>query len=150
MLFTKKTAVAGVILSGLAISTALADGETTKLLHNPYQQGSTEADCTNSGFCEVTFPATTDADTVVTAISCLFALPQGAAISYATFGPDDNLKFYIQPFYYGFSNLTGFNTYGINAQVNLFIKKGEIPAAAVNSVGGAVSGLECTISGYHS
>lgn len=151
MSVTKKTMLAAATLCGFAVSgVALADIETTVLLHNPFQQGSTVANCTNPGFCEVTFPATTDAKTVITAVSCIFALPSGASIQYATFGPDDSVKFYVQPFYYGFSNLTGFNTYGINAQVNLFINKGDIPAAAIFSVGGNVGGLECTISGYHS
>jgi hypothetical protein len=150
-MFTKKTILAAAVLGALAVSTAaLADGESKLLLNNPYQQGSTLADCTNPGLCEVTFPATTDAKTVVTAVSCIFALPPGASVAFATFGPDVSVKFYLQPFFYAFSNLTGFNTYGINAQVNLFLKKGDIPAAAVSSVGGSVGGLECTISGYHS
>jgi hypothetical protein len=89
------------------------------------------SDCTASQ-CEVTFAATTDAKTVITAVSCIFALPPGASVVQSAFGPDDSVKFFVQPFLDGFSNLTGFNTYGINAQVNLFIKKGTYPPSLLS------------------
>jgi hypothetical protein len=149
-MIAKMTTLAAAVLGGLVVSTAaLADAESKLLLNNPYQQGSTLSDCTASQ-CEVTFAATTDVKTVITAVSCIFALPPGASVVQSAFGPDDSVKFFVQPFLYGFSNLTGFNTYGINAHVNLFLKKGDIPAFVVVSSGGNVGGLECTISGYHS
>jgi hypothetical protein len=150
-MFTKKLILAAALVTGFAGSTvALADAETNTILKNAYQQGSILADCTNPGYCNVTFPATTDAKTVITAVTCIFALPPGSSIGYAEFGTQGGLNFFVQPFFYGFSNLTGFNTYGINAQVNYFFNKGDVPVVAVSSSGGAVAGLECMASGYHS
>jgi hypothetical protein len=141
------TAVAALI-SGAAV--AADDGESKTLLKNSYQQFG-NIDCTYAGYCGISFPATTDTETHITSLSCIFVLPVGTTIGYAQVGTQNfNPRSFVQPFYYGPAFEPGLSIYGINASTDLFVSKGDIPIAVVTSNGGAVTGFQCTISGYHS
>jgi hypothetical protein len=145
-------AVTATVFGGLAISSAAIaeDGETKTLLNNSYQQFGS-IDCTYGGYCGISFPATTATETHITSLSCIFVLPVGTTIGYAQVGTQNfNPRSFVQPFYYGPAFEPGLSIYGINATTNLFVSKGDIPIAVVTSNGGPVTGMECTISGYHS
>jgi hypothetical protein len=144
-------ACAATALGGLAVSSAAiaADAESRTLLKNSYQQFGT-IDCTFAGACTVNFPATTAENTVITAVSCFFAIPSDGTFIRNSFLNSSNFNgsFALQPFIYGSAD--GFVTYGINASTNLFLQKASVPYVVVFSYGGATTDLNCTISGYQS
>jgi hypothetical protein len=151
-MFTKQLILAAAALGGLALSGAAVadDGESKTLLKNSYQQFG-EIDCAYAGYCGISFPATTATETHITSLSCIFVLPVGTTIGYAQVGTQNfNPRSFVQPFYYGPAFEPGLSIYGINASTDLFVSKGDIPIAVVNSNGGAVTAFQCTISGYHS
>jgi electron transfer flavoprotein alpha subunit len=132
----------------LSIGMAADDEETQQLHNNPYQQYISTT-CQYQGDCAVVFPATTKITTVITNVSCQFAIPSGTSIlSAAVLTQEFGARFFVQPFYFGYAE--GSATYGINSATNLFVNKGVQPRIDVYSTGGAVSNMFCTISGYHS
>jgi hypothetical protein len=148
MFTTKKLILAAAILGGVAVSTvALGDAESNTLSKNFYQQYSLVG-CDGVVSCAMDFPATTDATTVVTAVSCyFFATPGTQAI--VTIGTTHNKpQFVLQPFLIG---VTGNLNVGVNATTNLFVTKGDSVYIQVYSIGGTnEQQMSCTISGYHS
>lgn len=146
----------------LAISNAaLADDESHKLINNSYQQSVTVT-CTGlepglySGNCSLTFPAMTDAITVVTAVSCSafvtpgsfagFRLIKGTALGSPTL--------FLPAFVYAQGAPGGFLQVATNAAASLFFDKGDTAVIFldVSNAGNvqANTSLTCTISGYHS
>ena len=144
----KKMAIAVSALL-IPISVTLADDQETQQLHaNTYQQHATTS-CTQYGNCQLILPATVHIMTAVTNVSCLYVVPPGTVIGYVQVSDDQNSALYYVPtFAYG--NTLGTITYGVNAQINLFLDRGQKPIVTVYSNNGLISALNCTISGYHS
>ena len=108
----------------------------------PYQEFAS-AGCTVQGDCSIVFPAVT-AQTLILRASCDFTLQNGASISFASLGtqndnPRDELQFFV--------NANNVTSYGINAETYLFVTTGDQPRIDVFSLGAPVVGLICTVSG---
>jgi hypothetical protein len=107
-----------------------------------------------SPICAVQFPPMTDAQTVITAVSCSVFVTPGSFVGFALsdFGTITSVFLPAFVFSQGVSNAP--LQAATNSSVNLFLVKGEQAAViAVVSNGGQFSptnGLRCTISGYHS
>ena len=108
----------------------------------PYQEFAS-AGCTVQGDCSIVFPAVT-AQTLILHASCAFTLANGASISFASLGtqndnPRDELQFFV--------NANNVTSYGINAETYLFVPAGDQPRIDVFSLGAPVGDLICTLSG---
>jgi hypothetical protein len=149
-MFTKKVILAAAILGGFAVSTlALADAETNTLLKNPYQQEAANCSATVGPSCTVVFPATTDAVTEITWVSCFFFIEAGGQVYGAYLGTaNTNFHAYVQPFIY-FNQQTNVS-WGISAATTLFVNKGDSPRIVIQTLDQNPYQLDCTISGYHS
>jgi hypothetical protein len=145
-------AAIGVVLfaSSAVVNRAFADAETKTLLKNVYQQILAAPDCTYGGACGVVFPATTSTTTLIAAVSCSFTIPSGTFVANAFIADSSTgAAFYLQPFIYG-TTQDNVIVYGINSTTNLFLKAGGTPYVTIFGYGGAVTGLQCTVSGYQS
>jgi hypothetical protein len=145
-------AAMGVVLfaTSAVINQAFADAETKTLLKNVYQQAVTAPDCTYGGACGLQFPATTSATTLISAVSCSFVIPSGTFVANAFIADSSSgAAFQLQPFIYGTTE-DNVIVYGINSTTNLFLKAGGIPYVTIFGYGGAVTSLQCTVSGYQS
>jgi hypothetical protein len=148
-MFTKKLVLAAALLGALAASsvTVADDSESKTLLKNFYQQYSLVG-CDGVVSCVMDFPATTDATTVVTAVSCYFFATPGTQAIVAMGTTHNKPQFLLQPFLIG---VTGNLNVGVNATTNLFVTKGDSVYIQVYSIGGTnEQQMSCTISGYHS
>ena len=108
----------------------------------PYQEFAS-AGCTVQGDCSIVFPAVT-AQTLILHASCAFTLANGASISFASLGtqndnPRDELQFFV--------NANNVTSYRINAETYLFVPAGDQPRIDVFSLGAPVGDLICTLSG---
>jgi hypothetical protein len=109
----------------------------------PYQEFASTSGCTVQGDCSIVFPAVT-AQTLILHASCAFTLANGASISFASLGtqndnPRDELQFFV--------NANSVTSYGINAETYLFVTTGDQPRIDVFSLGAPVGDLICTLSG---
>lgn len=147
-MFTKKLILAAAIFGGFAVSTvALADAETNTLLKNPFQQEVT-SDCSGGVGCPVVFPATTDAVTQITSISCSFFLDQTGQVYGAYLGTlNTKFHFNVQPFIY-FND--GAVAWGLSSATTFFINKGDSPRINILTLTANPYDVDCTISGFHS
>ena len=109
----------------------------------PYQEFASASGCTFQGDCAIVFPAVT-AQTLILHASCAFTLANGASLSFASLGtqndnPRDELQFFVNP--------NSVTSYGINAETYLFVPAGDQPRIDVFSLGAPVGDLICTLSG---
>jgi hypothetical protein len=150
MMTKTKVSLAAVLLSGLAVSgAALADGETNKLKNNSYQEYAYVL-CNTSEFCQVNFSPTTDATTVVKAVSCLVNASVGSFAGMALGTSAGSQTFWLPAFI--FESTSGGLAVATNANTNLFYNKGDVPfvTAFVSNGGSFFNSLTCTITGEHS
>jgi hypothetical protein len=138
----------GLLLVGAPVLSSYADDEQTQTLHTNSYQDFAGSSC-GATECVVQFAKTQHINTVVTAISCDYAVPIGGQTLYAqlhtTNAPE--YRFNVQTFISGTYNGNWF--VAVNAQVNLFVKQGDTPQFFILTT--APSGtLNCTITGYHS
>jgi hypothetical protein len=116
-------------------------------VYRPYQLFASSNICQYQGDCAVFFPAATASETLITRVSCQFALASGGTVVGAVLsGPNSSARDIIPVFSYAPSSSS--TTYGINSDVYLFFNKGEAPEFDVYSSGEPVQGLQCTVSGY--
>lgn len=155
MLKAKLTILAAALIGGLAVSAvASADGESTKLLKNSYQQ-TAEVSCAGvtDNTCVVQFPPMTDDKTLITGVSCSVIVTPGSLVGFVLSHYGTGVSIFLPGFV--FSQNTSLQA-ATNATVNSFYNKGDQPAVlAFVSNGGQFSSaagtaLGCTISGYHS
>jgi hypothetical protein len=155
MLKAKLTILTAALLGGLVVSAvASADGESTKLLKNSYQQ-TVEISCAGvtDNACVVQFPPMTDEKTLITGVSCSVIVTPGSFVGFVLSHFGTTTSVFLPGFV--FSQGTSLQA-ATNATVNSFYNKGDQPAVlAVVSNGGQFSSasgaaLGCTISGYHS
>jgi hypothetical protein len=155
MLKAKQLTILAGVLGGLAFSAvASADGESTKLLKNSYQQ-TAEISCAGAtdNACVVLFPPMTDDKTLITGVSCSVIVTPGSLVGFVLSHYGTGVSVFLPGFV--FSQGTSLQA-AMNATVNSFYNKGDQPAVlAVVSNGGQFSSatgtaLGCTISGYHS
>jgi hypothetical protein len=111
----------------------------------PYQEFASASGCTYQGDCAIVFPAVT-AQTLILRASCAFSLQNGASISFASLGTqNDNPRDELQFIVYASSNSA--TSYGINAETYLFVATGDQPRIDVFSLGAPVVDLICTVTG---
>jgi hypothetical protein len=115
---------------------------------HPYQEFA-DTSCTGPGDCFLPFPAITTGRTVIQHASCLFNLTAGVAVLSASLsGPDSNARNFLPVFVYG--NSGGVAYQGINADTYLFYTVGQQPRIDVfSNTGGAVTNLQCNLTGYY-
>jgi hypothetical protein len=149
-MFTNKLILAAALFAGFTVSTvALADAESNTLLKNPYQQEAANCSTTVGPSCTVVFPATTDAVTEITSVSCFFFIEAGGQV-YGAYVGTANTKFhsYVQPFIY--FNQQSNVSWGVSAATTFFVNKGDSPRIVIETLDQNPYDLDCTISGYHS
>jgi hypothetical protein len=125
----------------LATDPAFADATFTR----PYKAFGT-ASCQYPGPCPVSFPAiSTAGGALIQHVSCSFSMNGGSAGSaYLQF------RSLFQALTVSASNtLDGVTTYDINANVTLNVGEGGGPVISVSGNDAAVTGLACTLTGYH-
>ena len=149
-MFTKKLILAAAIFGGFAVSTvALADAETNTLLKNPYQQEAANCSPGVGPSCTVVFPATTDAVTEITSVSCFFFIEASGQV-YGAYLGTSNTKFHfnVQPFIYFNQQINV--SWGVSAAATFFVNKGDSPRIVIQTLDQNPYDLDCTISGFHS
>jgi hypothetical protein len=127
----------------LCVGAAKADAPIT----HPYQVYSTQAAACAPGDCSILFPATTQANVVISHVSCEFSIPSGGSVGKAKLSAQNFAPEQLLP---AFSFSPTGTEYGINAETYLFLAKGAQPRVDVFSNGGVpVSQYACTLSGYY-
>jgi hypothetical protein len=126
-----------------------ADGETTTLTNNSYQQYTSFNCDSNYSECFATFPPTTYATTIVKAVSCFVNVTSGSFVGMQLKTNTGYQSFYMPGQVY--LAFPGTLSVTVNASTYMFYAKGEIPSVVVAVEGGTFEGaFACTISGEHS
>ncbi|HEY1838174.1 MAG TPA: hypothetical protein VGG36_10990 [Rhizomicrobium sp.] len=114
----------------------------------PYQAYSDKAKCPAPQACTVTFPAITGTGVFIQHVSCVFEIKTGADVAYAEIESDGQSGFNML----STNKLTaagGGFLYAANAQTDLFIDAGAAAQIVIVATGKKMTGMVCTISGFH-
>jgi hypothetical protein len=141
--------VLGCALLAIPFTASFADDQTTETLHNNYYQDRVVGSCSYPA-CQVNFAVTQHQTTVITAISCSFVINAGAQILTASLSDNKDNYFSNVPVFINGHDIYNDVYYGINSQIQLFLKQGATPIFYLQTNGNFPSDIVCTISGYHS
>ena len=141
---------AALAIVGLSLVPAQAGTErAAKTEKTPYQQSLQAANCYNSLYCVVNFPATT-AQTAIHNVSCWTVVSAGAVVQQLSLGftnLDGNFAAVELPIFSAGPNGQGLTT-GSNLQTLLFLDTGVAPTIFFQLDSGSLTYLNCTISGW--
>jgi len=115
---------------------------------NRYQDFAQPLSCPSAGSCTAVF-STVPVETLILHVSCDFLLPTGASV-FSVFVQPNGLAPGAHQVVQAFTSsapAAGFLSGGVNADTYLFVEAGDQPTIFVNPNGGAVSELDCTVSG---
>jgi hypothetical protein len=119
---------------------AADDGESKTLPKNLYQQSALPSSpcVASAGVCSILFPATTDAVTIVTSVSCVTVLPPGALITYGVLGPQSSTTplSVLPVFTFPGQDAPDTVNWGINTSTNVIFNKGDRPVVTISTIGG--------------
>lgn len=146
----RRTALISAALAIVGFSIAPAQATTEKTIQQtPYQQSVQAGNCYNTLFCVINFPATT-AQTAIHNVACWSVVSAGAVIqqlSLSFTNASGNLASIELPIFSAGPNGQGLTT-GSNLQTLLFVDSGVAPLIFFQLDSGALTYLNCTISGW--
>lgn len=119
---------------------------TANSAKKPFQE-SALGNCTAPGTCEIVFPATTAARTLVKHVSCGFILANGGSAIEAYFSGDGNNNANFLPILQYPAAANGSVVNIIDDQTYYFLSSGKKPQIDIITTGAPAASLQCTIVG---
>lgn len=114
----------------------------------PYQEFSNKIKCVLANECEVIFPAIADSGVFIQRVSCIYGIKTGGVPTITFVGIDQQSPFNTLTTN-KISTTTDDTLFDANGQTNLFVDVGQKPLILLTSSQKKITGVECTISGFH-
>jgi hypothetical protein len=113
----------------------------------PYQQYVSTTSC-STGVCQIAFPAVT-AETLISQVTCYLNLSNTGPVYFAALSSSSGDTF-VDNFFLPIETGTNSGTtyYVINAQTQMFLSSGQQLFLSLANSDGAISQLDCSVSGY--